>query len=262
MIARQAVLCQLKLVTHTALLPFGSGSYRNGDHGKIRSRHCQALVSGRGCRQRWSQGGKRASPVPKANGAPPGLASIHWLANRALLVSLLIPTVLCVLELQMRRNLSRAYTALQDARTMQQLVMDSRAQLMAAPTPCPVSRPTGQGDLSTSQGLEPLPASPTPERTVEASVPVPAPGPLDQGWSGGAGLLNLGRSRRRPQRPGPAPSTRGRLVVGVLPAAVARTGSCGTAVLAPGGSGGRPCSTGPLPSGPLHPARCHTTAHC
>ncbi|MCY4054908.1 MAG: hypothetical protein OXF67_03385 [Cyanobacteria bacterium MAG CAR4_bin_6] len=139
--------------------------------GKSAHDTARALVSGRGRRQRWSQGGKRASPVPKANGAPPGLASIHWLANRALLVSLLIPTVLCVLELQMRRNLSRAYTALQDARTMQQLVMDSRAQLMAAPDTIPVSGPTGQGDLSTSQGLEPLLLPPPPSGPLKHRSP-------------------------------------------------------------------------------------------
>lgn len=170
MIARQAVLCQLKLVTHTAL---ARGSYRMAITGKSAhdSRPARALGSGRGRRQRWSQGGKRASPALRANSTPPGLAGIHWLANRALLVSLLIPTVLCVLELQMRRNLSRIYTALQDARTMQQLVLDSRAQLMAAPHIIHVSGPTGQGDLSTSQGLEPLLLPPPPSRPLKHRSP-------------------------------------------------------------------------------------------
>ncbi|WP_152535162.1 hypothetical protein [Candidatus Synechococcus spongiarum] len=124
-------------------------------------------VSGRDRRRRWSQGAKRVSPVPRANSNPPGLAGIHWLANRALLVSLLIPTVLCVLELQMRRNLSRTYTALQDARTMQQLVMDSRAQLVAAPDAIHVAGQTGQGGLSASQSIEPLLLPPPPDRPLK-----------------------------------------------------------------------------------------------
>ena len=126
-----------------------------------------SFVSRRGRRQRWSQGAKRVSPASRANNNPTGLAGIHWLANRALLLSLLIPTVLCVLELQVRRNLSRTYTALQDARTMQQLVMDSRAQLMAALDTLDVSGQTEQGGLSTSQDPEPLLLPPPPSQQVK-----------------------------------------------------------------------------------------------
>lgn len=128
-------------------------------------------VSGRGRRQRWSQGAKRVAPAPRAGNNPPGLAGIHWLANRALLVSLLISTVLCVLELRAQRNLSRTYTALQDARTMQQLVMDSRAQLMAALDTVDVSRQTEQGGLSTSQDLEPLLLPPPPIQQLQHRSP-------------------------------------------------------------------------------------------
>lgn len=148
------------------------GSYRMAITRKSAGRDtAQSFVSGRGRSQRRSQGAKRASPAPRANNNPPGLAGIHWLANRALLASLLIPTVLCVLELQMRRNLSHTYTALQDARTMQQLLMDSRAQLMAALDTIDVSGQTEQGGLSIGQDLEPLLLPPPPRRRLKHRSP-------------------------------------------------------------------------------------------
>ena len=95
---------------------------------------------------------------------PPGLVGIHRLANYGLLLSLLISTILCVLELQVRLKASRTYTALQDAHIMQQLFMDSRAQLMAALGTVDASGQAEQGDRSSSQALEPLLLPPPPSR--------------------------------------------------------------------------------------------------
>ena len=106
---------------------------------------------------------KRTAPVPRTSCNPPGLAGIHWLANRVLVVSLLVSAILCVLELQARLNVSRTYTALQDARTMQKLVMDSRAQLMAALGSTDASEQTNQSDLSSNQKHEPLVLPPSPK---------------------------------------------------------------------------------------------------
>lgn len=124
-------------------------------------------VSRRDRHQRWSHGAKRTSHVPSTSHNPPGLVGIHRLANRALLVSLLISSILCVLELQVRLNTSHTYKALQDARTMQQLFMDSRAQLMAALGTLDASGPMEQGDLSTNQDPEPLLLPPPSNRQVK-----------------------------------------------------------------------------------------------
>ena len=110
------------------------------------------------------------SLLPAPAPTPSGLGGIHRLANRGLLVSLLLSSVLCVLELQVRLNMSRTYGALQDARTMQQLLLDSRSQLVAALGTVDASGSTDQGDPLTGQDSEPLPASTTPEPTVEALV--------------------------------------------------------------------------------------------
>jgi len=124
-------------------------------------------VSRRSRRQRWSHGVRRTAPVPDASPTPPGLGGIHWLANRALLVSLLLSSVLCVLELQVRFNMSRTYTALQDALTTQQLLLDSRSRLMAALGMIDASGPTKQGDLSVRQDSEPLLLPPPPNRQLK-----------------------------------------------------------------------------------------------
>lgn len=108
----------------------------------------------------------------------PGLVGIHRLANYGLLLSLLISTILCVLELQVRLKVSHTYTALQDAHTMQQLFMNSRAQLMAALGTIDTSGQAEQGDRSINQALEPLLLPPPPSRQLKPQ------GPL---------LLNLGR---------------------------------------------------------------------
>ncbi|KKZ13143.1 MAG: hypothetical protein TQ37_04650 [Candidatus Synechococcus spongiarum 15L] len=145
-------------------------------------------VSRRGRRQRWSQGAKRTAPVQRTSNNPPGLVGAHWLANRALLMSLLIPTVLCVLELQVRLNVSRTYTALQDARTMQQLLMDSRAQLMAALGTVDASGQREQGGLATRRDLEPLLLPPPPSRQLAHPSPFRRParwikaGPMLRGY--------------------------------------------------------------------------------
>lgn len=124
-------------------------------------------ASRRGRRQRWSHGAKRVSPVPRTRSNPPGLAGLHWLANRALLLSLLISAVLCVLELQVRIKFGRTYPAFQDARTMQERFMDSRAQLMASLGNVDAVGQTDQGGLSTSKDLEPLLLPPPPIRSLK-----------------------------------------------------------------------------------------------
>ena len=133
-------------------------------------------VSKRGRRQRWSHGGKRTVPVPDTSPTPAGLGGIHWLANRVLLVSLLLSTVLCVLELQVRINMSRTYTALQDARTMQQLFLDSRSQLVAALGTADASGSTEQGDLLVGQDPEPLLLPPPPNRPLQRRSLLDNPG--------------------------------------------------------------------------------------
>lgn len=101
---------------------------------------------------------RKSAPVPGTNPTPPGLRRIHRLANRGLLASLLLSSVLCVLELQVRLNMNRTYTALQEERTMQQRYLDSRSQLVAALS-------AEQGDHLVVQGSEPLllPPPPSPQ---------------------------------------------------------------------------------------------------
>lgn len=101
---------------------------------------------------------RKSAPVPGTNPTPPGLRRIHRLANRGLLASLLLSSVLCVLELQVRLNMNRTYTAIQEARTMQQLYLDSRSQLVTALS-------TEQGDRLATQSSEPLllPPPPSPQ---------------------------------------------------------------------------------------------------
>lgn len=124
-------------------------------------------VSRRGRRQRWSHGARRTVSAPGASPTPSGLGGIHRLANRGLLVSLLLSSVLCVLELQVRLNMSRTYAALQDARTMQQLLLDSRSQLVAALGTVDASGSTDQGDPLTGQDSEPLLLPPPPNRQLK-----------------------------------------------------------------------------------------------
>lgn len=133
-------------------------------------------VSGRGRPQRWSHGGKRTVPVPRANPAPPGLHGIHRLTNRVLVASLLISTALCVLELQVRLNMSRTYTALQEARTMQQLYLDSRSQLVAALGTVDGDGTTEQGDGLAGQDPEPLVLPPPPRRLLKRRPLLASPG--------------------------------------------------------------------------------------
>ena len=101
---------------------------------------------------------RKSAPVPGTNPTPPGLRRIHRLANRGLLASLLLSSILCVLELQVRLNMNRTYTAIQEARTMQQLYLDSRSQLVTALS-------TEQGDRLATQSSEPLllPPPPSPQ---------------------------------------------------------------------------------------------------
>ncbi|WP_143324529.1 hypothetical protein [Candidatus Synechococcus spongiarum] len=124
-------------------------------------------VSRRGRPQRWSHGVKRTVPAPGANPDPPGLRGMHRLANRLLLASLLLSTVLCVLELQVRFNMNRTYTALQEARTMQQLYLDSRSQLVAALGTADGAGTREQSDGLAAQGPEPLVLPPPPSRLLK-----------------------------------------------------------------------------------------------
>ncbi len=133
-------------------------------------------VSRRGRSQRWSHGVKRTVPVSDSNPAPPGLRGIHWLANRVLLASLLLSTVLCVLELQVRLNMNRTYTALQEARTIQQLYLDSRSQLVAALGTVDGAGTTEQGDGLAGQEPEPLLLPPPPSRRLKRRPLVASPG--------------------------------------------------------------------------------------
>ena len=112
-------------------------------------------TSRRGRRQRWSHGAKQAAPAPRTRHNPSGLAGLHWLANCGLLVFLLLSTILCVLELRMRLNVSRTSKALQDARTLEQLFTDSRTRIMAA---------SDTVDPSSGRGPEPLLLPPPPNR--------------------------------------------------------------------------------------------------
>ena len=133
-------------------------------------------VSRRGRPKRWSHGAKRTVPVPDANPAPPGLRGIHWLANRVLLASLLLSTVFCVLELQVRLNMNRTYTALQEARTMQQLYLDSRSQLVAALGTADSAGTTEQGDGPAGQDPEPLVLPPPPSQLLKRRPLLASPG--------------------------------------------------------------------------------------
>lgn len=133
-------------------------------------------VSGRGRPQRWSHGVKRTVPVPGSNAAPTGLRGIHRLANRVLLASLLLSTVLCVLELQVRLNMNRTYTALQEARTMQELYLDSRSQLVAALGTVDGAGTTEQGDGLAGQDPEPLLLPPPPRRLLKRRPLLASPG--------------------------------------------------------------------------------------
>ena len=109
----------------------------------------------RGHRQRWPHGAKQAAPASRTRHDSSGLVGLHRLANCALLAFFLVSTILCVLELQMRLKVSRTSAALQEARAMEQLFMDSRAQLMAA---------SDRVDHSTGQDPEPLLLPPPPNR--------------------------------------------------------------------------------------------------
>ena len=120
--------------------------------------------SRRGRPKPWSHGIKRTFSTPGANPVPPGLRGIHRLANRVLLASLLLSTVLCVLELQVRLMLRRTYTALQEDRTMQQLYLDSRSQLVATLGTVDSAGTTAPGGGLTDQGPEPLVLPPPPSR--------------------------------------------------------------------------------------------------
>lgn len=133
-------------------------------------------VSGRGRPQRWSHGVKRTVPVPGSNPAPPGLRGIHWLANRVLLASLLLSTVLCVLELRVQRLNLSTYTALLEARTMQQLYLDSRSQLVAALGTVDGAGTTEQGDDLAGQDPEPLLLPPPPSRLLKRRPLLTSPG--------------------------------------------------------------------------------------
>jgi len=134
----------------------------------------------RGRPRRFSHGLKPIPPSSRTTHEPPGLAGLHWLANRLLLISLLVSAVLCVLELQVRINWSRTYANLQEARTTQQQLMESRSQLMAsfaAESPYPQ---TNEGDLLISQDTETL-VLPAP-RVTHLKPPAP---------SGGLGWLQM-----------------------------------------------------------------------
>ena len=125
-------------------------------------------VSKRGRSRRWSSGIQRTVLVPGAGSVPPGLPGIHRLANRVLLASLLLSSVLCVLELQVRLKMNRTYTALQEVRTVQQLYLDSRSQLVAAlGTVDGTGRTLEQGGGPTRQDPEPLLLPPPPSRLLQ-----------------------------------------------------------------------------------------------
>ena len=126
-------------------------------------------VSRSGRSRRRGGGVQRTAPAPDANPDPagPGLRGIHRLANRMLLASLLLSAVLCVLELQVRINIHRTYTALQEARTMQRLYLDSRSQLLAALGAVNGAGTTGQGGDLAGQDPEPLVLPPPPDRPLQ-----------------------------------------------------------------------------------------------
>ncbi len=121
------------------------------------------VISRRGHRQRWPHGAKQAAPASRTRHDSSGLVGLHRLANCALLAFFLISTILCVLELQMRLKVSRTSAALQEARAMEQLFMDSRAQLMAA---------SDRVDHSTGQDPEPLLLPPPPNRPSKPLAPL------------------------------------------------------------------------------------------
>ena len=134
-------------------------------------------VAKRGRSRRWSSGVQRTAPGPGAGSVPPGLGGVHRLANRVLLASLLLSTVLCVLELQVRLSMNRTYTALQEVRTVQQLYLDSRSQLVAALAAVDGGgRTVEQGGGLAGQDPEPLLLPPPPSRLLKRRPLLANPG--------------------------------------------------------------------------------------